>query len=174
MLSPQALRRLRPSATTLAFKAASVPFRTLDDVRAGTGLTHDIDGARSRSRGFEVPDRSAREAARVLLDLTAEVDFTLFEHFLADEAGHAQDGEAAAEALDQFDLLLRAVVEERPEDLAVLVVSDHGNVEDLSTRCHTLHAVPFLAFGVPEAQLAPLRTVADVGALMLRLLGVEG
>ena len=34
----------------------------------------------------------------------------LFEHFLADEAGHAQDEAAALHALDTFDRFARAVI----------------------------------------------------------------
>jgi Metalloenzyme superfamily len=171
-IPPRALRRIRPSATTLAFAAAGIPFRTLDDLRAGHGLTHDIDGLRSRERGFDAPHRTPEEAAEVLLKVSEGVDFTLFEHYLADEAGHAQDAEAAEAALGSFDGLLRAVLARRPEDLAVVVCSDHGNVEDLSTRSHTLHPVPVLTFGLPAPLPHALETVADVGRLVLRLLQV--
>lgn len=171
-LPPRARRRLRPSASTLAFAAGGVPFRTLEDLAEGQGLTHDVDGARSRERGFPAPLRTPEEAAEVLLRVSAGADFTLFEHFLADEAGHAQDGAAAEAALGTFDALLRAVVAGRPDDLAVLVCSDHGNVEDLSTRGHTLHPVPVLTFGVGPVPPVPLATVADVGRLVLHLLAV--
>ncbi|MCI0572860.1 MAG: alkaline phosphatase family protein [Myxococcaceae bacterium] len=173
VLPPRAKRRLRPSATTLAFAAAGVPFRTLDDLRAGNGLTHDIDGCRSRDHGFDAPLRTPEEAAHVLLSVAEGADFTLFEHHLADEAGHAQDADAAEAALGAFDTLLRTVVSRRPEDLAVVVCSDHGNVEDLSTRNHTLHPVPVLTFGAPEPLPHALVTVADVGQLVLSMLGVE-
>lgn len=172
VIPERALRRIKPSATTLAMTAGRVPLRTLDDARAGEGLTNDIDGRRAASRGFQTPPRTSEQAADILLSLTREADFTLFEHYLADEAGHAQDFDAAEDALRTFDGLLRAVVEKKPEDLHVLVCSDHGNVEDLSLRSHTLNRVPVLYFGAAAEHVQrQLRTVADVGNVILELVG---
>lgn len=166
---PRVLRRVKPSASTLAMAAAAVPLRTLDDARRGEALTHDIDGEAAVRRRLPAPQRSPAEAARVFWSLAA--DFTLFEHFLADEAGHAQDAARAAEALGTFDAFARAVIDARPPDSHVLICSDHGNVEDLSTRGHTTNPVALLSFG--PGQFAPPRTLADVGRLVLDLLGVE-
>lgn len=170
-LTPAATRRLKASASTLAFAAGAVPLRTLDDVREGLALTHDITGTRARARSLEVPSRTPAEAAEVFWRIAGEADFTFFEHYLADEAGHAQDFAAAHDALDTFDAFLRAVVATRPADTRVLVCSDHGNVEDLSTRSHTLHPVPVLYFGPPAPELESLTTVADVGRAVLRWWG---
>ena len=46
----------------------------------------------------------------------------------------------AESALGTFDAFTRAVLRRRPADARVLVCSDHGNVEDLRTRNHTLGA----------------------------------
>ncbi|ATB27039.1 metalloenzyme [Melittangium boletus] len=171
-LTPAALRRMKASASTLAFVAGDVPLRTLDDARAGLGLTHDITGERARSRSLAVPSRTPDEAAQVFWRVAGEADFTFFEHYLADEAGHAQDFAAAHAALDAFDAFARAVVAARPADARVLICSDHGNVEDLSTRSHTLNPVPVLYFGPPAPELESLATVADVGRAVLRWWGV--
>ena len=166
-----AVRRLKPSATTLAMAAAEVALRTLDDARRGEGLTNDIDGQRARERGFDVPARTPQEAADIFLRISKSHDFTLFEHYLADEAGHARDWSKAQESLGTFDRFARAVVEGKPEDLEVLICSDHGNVEDLSIRSHTLNLVPVLHFG--KARSFELKNVADVGLFVLSLLGVR-
>lgn len=167
-ISARFLRRLKPSASTLAMSAGGVELRTLDDARNDDGLTHDVDGSSAARRRLVVPLRSAREAAAIFWKLSA--DFTLFEHYLADEAGHAQDLAAAERALGIFDTFARAVIESRPADCQVLICSDHGNVEDLSTRSHTRNPVAVLSFG--EAGLPAMETVADVGAAALALLGV--
>ncbi|MCA2977894.1 MAG: metalloenzyme [Myxococcaceae bacterium] len=159
-------RRLRPSASALTFTSAGVPLRTFDDAAAGAGLTHDIDGAFGRARRLGAPQRTPEDAAAVFWALAE--DFTLFEHSLADEAGHAQDFVAAAAALETFDRFAREVVRLRPRGAQVLIVSDHGNVEDLSTRNHTTSRVAVLSFG--ERQPGPLATVADVGAQVLEWL----
>ncbi len=168
-LSAEVKRRIRPSASALAFSAAAVPMRTFEDARAGEGLTHDIDGATARGRGLDVPEHSADEAARIFWALSC--DFTLFEHFLADEAGHARDFKAAVRALTTFDRFARAVIAQRPADAQIFICSDHGNVEDLSTRSHTTHPVPVLSFG--PAQDVQITNVADVGGEALRLLGAR-
>jgi 2,3-bisphosphoglycerate-independent phosphoglycerate mutase len=172
-LPPAALRRLKPSASTLAFAAADIPLRTLEDARAGHGLTHDITGERARARSLSAPQRTPAEAAAVFWRVAGEADFTFFEHYLADEAGHAQDFAAAREALDTFDAFTRAIIATRPPDARVLVCSDHGNVEDLTTRSHTLNSVPVLYFGPPVPGLETLATVADVGRTVLHWLDVE-
>ncbi len=173
VIPERARRRIRPSATTLAMAAGQVALRTLDDARRGEGLTHDIHGGTARGRGFGVPERSPDEAAAIFWRIAAEADFTLFEHYLADEAGHAQDFAAAAAALQSFEDFTRAVAQARPPHAHVLVCSDHGNVEDLSTRSHTLHRVPALYFGPSAADVVPrLHTVADIGRVVLHLLGV--
>lgn len=172
-LPAAAHRRLKPSASTLAFAAAQVPLRTLDDARAGEGLTHDITGARASARGLSVPQRTPQEAARIFWRVAEGMDFTFFEHYLADEAGHARDFAAALDALDTFDAFAREVIALRPAEARVLICSDHGNVEDLSTRSHTLNPVPVLYFGPPAPEVEALATVADVGRTVLRWLNAE-
>jgi len=92
------------------------------------------------------------------------VDFTLFEHFLADEAGHARDMALAESALGTFDAFARAVLRRRPVDARVLVCSDHGNVEDLRIRNHTRAPVALLSF--PPLEGTPPENVADVAGLI--------
>lgn len=168
-IPPRFLRRLKPSASTLAMAAGGVELRTLDDARNDEALTHDVDGSSAARRQLIVPLRSPAQAAEIFWRLS--VDFTLFEHYLADEAGHAQDLVAAQKALGTFDAFARAVIETRPADCQVLICSDHGNVEDLSTRGHTRNPVAVLSFG--QAQLPSMRTVADVGSAALSVLGVS-
>jgi hypothetical protein len=172
VIPARARRRLRASASTLSMAAAGVTLRTLDQARRGRALTHDIDGSRAAALGLQVPRRTPQEAAEIFWRIAAEADFTLFEHYLADEAGHAQDAQAAVQALSTFDAFARAVAVNRPAQAHVLVCSDHGNVEDLRTRSHTLNRVPALYFGPAPEVLARLQDVADVGRAVLSLLGV--
>ncbi len=164
------LRWMRPSASTLAFSAARLQLRSFADVHQGRGITHDVDGSGAARRGVALPQRSATEAAEIFWRVAE--DFTLFEHVLADEAGHARDAAAALEALEKFDAFARAVIARRPKDAQVLIVSDHGNVEDLSTRSHTKNRVALLSFG-PEP-LPEVQDLAGVGQLVLRWLGAAG
>ena len=160
------LRKIRASASTLAMAAGAVALRTLDDARSGHGLTHDADGSLACRRDPSLPRRGPAEAAEIFWALAA--DFTLFEHSLADDAGHSQDVGAAVSALRAFDAFTRAVIASRPADAQVLVCSDHGNVEDLSTRSHTRNPVVVLSAGDAHFDI---RDLADVGRAVLSVLG---
>ncbi|MGV3621069.1 MAG: metalloenzyme [Archangium sp.] len=169
VIPPRFVKKMKPSASTLAMAAADVELRTLDDARNEQGLTHDIDGSTANRRRLSVPQRAPERAAEIFWSLSA--DFTLFEHYLADEAGHAQDEAAATQAISTFDAFAREVIAQRPPDAHVLICSDHGNVEDLSTRSHTLNRVAVLSFG--PGTLPPMQTVADVGNAALAMLGAQ-
>ena len=75
-------------------------------------------------------------------------DFALFEYWASDYAGHKQDMESALTQMEIFDGVLEGLVKSwnMEEDL-ILVTSDHGNMEDLSTRRHTDAKVPGLVIG---------------------------
>lgn len=145
-------RRARASATTVAFAAGGGRFRTWEEARAGRALTHDITGARANGYGARIPPREPEEAAGILLDLAREADLVLFEVFETDEAGHARSMERALEVLGRVDRFARALVAGLGAGDSLVVASDHGNVEDLRTRNHTLNRVPVLGFG-PAARL---------------------
>ena len=50
--------------------------------------------------------------------------------------------------MEQFDSVLRGLLDAwTNEDGLILLTSDHGNMEDLSTRKHTDAPVPLLLFG---------------------------
>ena len=165
-------RRARPSATTVAFAAGGGTFRTFEDARAGRGLTHDLTGRRAEELGLSLPRRTPEEAADLLWALGSGHDLVAFEFFETDEAGHARSMERALDALDRLDGFLRALVARLGPDDALVVVSDHGNLEDLSTRNHTLARVPLLGFGRAAARVEAVQDLTGVTPLLLALAGV--
>ena len=164
-------RYARASATTVAYAAAGGRFRTWADACAGDGLTHDVTGQRARARGADVPVRHPEEAADVLARIASRHDLTVFEFFETDEAGHARSMERAADALARIDALLRALVDRLGEGDALVVASDHGNLEDLSVRNHTRAPVPVLGFGPAAAGVAAVRDLPDLAPLLAGLAG---
>lgn len=153
------------SATTVAVEAAGLQFRTADDLRSGRAVFHDFTNASTAERGeHDVPVRTPEEAARILASLASEHRFTLYEHFLTDRAGHEQDMALALRVLANLARFVRAVLAETDLDTTtVILTSDHGNVEDLSARNHTLNDVPTLAWGPGRARVAArVRTLADI------------
>jgi 2,3-bisphosphoglycerate-independent phosphoglycerate mutase len=164
-------RRARPAATTVAYAAGGGAFRTWGDARAGRGLTHDITGGTARRRGADVPAREPEEAADVFLALARGHDLALFEFFETDEAGHARSMDAALDALGRLDAFLRRLAARLGADDALVVASDHGNLEDLGTRNHTLSPVPVLGFGRAAAEVAAVRDLTHLAPLLARLAG---
>ncbi|MBK9519801.1 MAG: alkaline phosphatase family protein [Anaeromyxobacter sp.] len=165
-------RRARPSATTVAYAAGGGAFRTFADARAGRGLTHDLTGRRAGELGLDLPRRTPEEAAALLLAMAAGHDLAAFEFFETDEAGHARSMAAALDALGRLDAFLRALVAGLGPADSLVVTSDHGNLEDLSTRNHTLAPVPLLCFGPAAARVGQVRDLTGVAPLLLGLAGL--
>jgi hypothetical protein len=166
-------RRARASATTVAFAAGGGTFRTFADARAGRGLTHDLTARRAGELGLLLPRRTPEEAAEVFWALAQGHDLAAFEFFETDEAGHARSMERALDALVRVDGFLRALVARLGPDDALVVTSDHGNLEDLSTRNHTLAPVPVLGFGRAASRLDEVRDLTGIAPLLLALAGAR-
>lgn len=159
---PPRARHARLSASTCALAAAGVPLCTLDDAWDGLALTHDFTGERARARGFDAPERTPEDCAAIAQGLLAEHDVVLVEHFLLDEAGHARDAVAAHQALAHVDRFLRAAAGGLSPQDTLLVASDHGNVEDLTTRSHTRNRVPVLVIGARNAIASDVSNLCDL------------
>ncbi len=170
-----AVWKMGMSATTWTNRAAGLPFRTLDDLRAGRAVYQDITNESLIRRGPGAPRRTPEEAGAILAALSPEAEFTLFEFFQTDKAGHSRDPVRAGRELAKLERFLDALL--AGVDLrttTVVVTSDHGNVEDLGTKTHTLNPVATLLFGAGAEALAPEvdRLEAFTPAL-LRFLGVD-
>jgi 2,3-bisphosphoglycerate-independent phosphoglycerate mutase len=152
------------SATTVAVEAAGMSFRDLDDLQNGRAVFQDYTNQMLIERGFPTSPRTPEEAAEVLAQITAGHRFTLYEYFITDKTGHAQDAEAARRVLTGLARLVRHLLSRL--DLArttLLLTSDHGNIEDLSSRNHTLNDVPTLVWGEHKDWVAShVRTLADI------------
>lgn len=142
---------------------------TFEDVRRGRAATFDLTGDLMRAAGVDAPRVSIEGAARNVAAGAAENDASLFEMFLTDSAGHAQDNEWARDEISRTDhflaTLFRAI---DPREQLVVVTSDHGNIEDLSVRTHTRAPVPLLAFGAGSADfVAGATSLLDVAPRLL-------
>jgi hypothetical protein len=164
------------SATTAAVEAAGLRFRTIDDVKNDNAIFMDYTNRfLIRELGLDVTERSEAEAATVLSRIAAENRFTLYEYFITDKVGHAQDMNAARTVLTSLALLIRELLIKLDlERTTVILTSDHGNIEDLSVRNHTLHAVPTIIWGAQREQVAArIQTLADITPAIVKLLTAE-
>jgi hypothetical protein len=148
--------KARRSATSYAAYAANVRYRDIDDLRAGKAISAFLTNERWRDLGADVPVITAYEAGQNLARIASEFDFTLFEYFLTDAAGHKARADFTSAVLLEIDELLRGAID--ASDLTqslVITTSDHGNVEDTSVKGHTLNPVPTMLIGARHAELAP-------------------
>jgi hypothetical protein len=156
------------SASTLAQVAGGGRLLTLEDAFAGRAATYDLTGELAHAHGLDAPRRTPAGAARVVARAAREHDVALFEMFLTDKAGHAQDTTWARHEIARTEAFLGALAEETAPGDLVVVTSDHGNLEDLSTRSHTRAEVPLIAWGEGAAELVgEARDLAGVGRAVL-------
>ncbi len=160
------------SATTAAVEAASLRFRTIEDVKNDAAVFMDYSNRFLIGLGEDVAERSEVEAATVLSRIVAENRFTLYEYFITDKVGHAQDMDAAKSVLTSLALFIRELLIKLDlERTTVILTSDHGNIEDLSIRNHTLHDVPTIVWGAQREQVAAkIQTLADITPAIVELL----
>jgi phosphopentomutase len=70
--------------------------------------------------------------------------------------------ETAIRLMETFDDVLGGLTEAWDDDGLILVTSDHGNMEDVSTRKHTDAAVPALVIGDESARDEFTRDMKDL------------
>lgn len=152
------------SATTAAVEAAGLRFNVVEDLKAGRAVFHDFTNTLLRERGETVSLRSPEEAASVLAKVSAKHRFTLYEYFITDKVGHLQDHEAAQEIIPKLAQLIRSLLAELDlEKTTVIMTSDHGNLEDLSARNHTLNPVPTIVWGRHRESIAArIHSLTDI------------
>ena len=152
------------SATTAAVEAADVRFNTLNDLRAGRAVYQDFTNAMLIDRGEPIDLRTPEEAGEVLASIVAANKFTLYEYFITDKIGHAQDYEAAGRVLRALASFIRCLLAKLDLDsTTVVLTSDHGNIEDLSLRNHTLNPVPTIVWGEHRKYLAArIKSLTDI------------
>ncbi len=160
------------SATTCSVEAAKMQFRKLPDLFGRKAVFHDFTNRRLIEMNFDAPLFSPIDAAEILAGLTTEYRFTLYEYFITDKIGHAQSFEKAGEYLPPLAEFIRELL--RLVDLettTVILTSDHGNIEDLSVRTHTLNDVPTVVWGRRRAEIAETITdLTDITPAILNLL----
>jgi 2,3-bisphosphoglycerate-independent phosphoglycerate mutase len=160
------------SATTAAVEAAGMKFRTVDDLKADNAVYQDFTNRILIERGELVETRSPTKAATVLAGIARNHRFTLYEYFITDKIGHAQDMQAAKTVLTELAEFTRALLTKLDlKRTTVILTSDHGNIEDLSSRNHTLHQVPTIVWGSQSERVAArIKTLADITPAIVDLL----
>lgn len=155
---------LRHASITHSAISAGVALRTVEDLQAGRAVFHDLTNVRPRSWGYDVPVITPRDAGGNLAGLAMDHALTVFEFFLTDLAAHGRVSVQPARVVEMLDALLDGVLARADLGaLLVLLVSDHGNLEDGRRTTHTRNPVPALLIGHGrEAVGEGLAAITDV------------
>lgn len=140
-------RPLKSVTTVMALTCPEV-ICLKQNLLANQAVTHDITRAILRERGYTGPLITPEQAADHLIQIALAYDFTLFEFFLTDFAGHSQRIEQAEAILACLDAFLKPLIQWAYETgLLLVLTSDHGNIENMGHRSHTTNPVPLAARG---------------------------
>lgn len=153
------------SAIPLAVTSAGIPLKTADDLLSYNALSADITGQGWRERlGFpNTPLLTPQEAGAQLAELAENYEFSLFEYWLTDYMGHYQKMNESCTLLEMIDAMLLGLLDAwDDQDGLILLTSDHGNIEDLSTRRHTTNPVPGLVIGDPSLRQDFCSSLSDL------------
>lgn len=148
--------RSRMTVTTLSAATSGLPLLRAEDLARGMAVSADITNAGWFDLGYpDIPVIPPAEAGERLSRLSREHDFVLFEYWKTDYAGHAMERREAVDVLETFDAMLRGIIDSLDTDETLLLItSDHGNIEDLTTKSHTRNPVPLILYGAGGAQFA--------------------
>lgn len=139
----------RVTVMVMAWLSLGFPLSDLNALRHGKALSADVTNEGWVKQGFgDVPIVSARRAGERLVRMLEDYDFLLYDYFFTDHAGHSQSMKQAVAILEMLDEFTGGITDALDtKRMTLLVTSDHGNFEDLSTKTHTRNPVPLLAVG---------------------------
>ena len=145
-----ASRRFKSVTTVMALTTPET-IRTVDDLQNGQAVMQDLTRETIQDRWPDIAVIPPQRAAEHLAAIARRYDFTLFEFFQSDVAGHSMDYARACAALRTYDRFLASLVRfAEAMGVTLVLTSDHGNIENISERGHTLNPVPFVALGPKE------------------------
>lgn len=164
-------RRFRSVTTTAALTVPEV-LSLKADILANQAVLHDITRSVIISRGYQGPLVTPQEAAEHLIQIALGYDYTLFEYFMTDRAGHSGSYETAAATLRTLDEFLKNVFPLAEQlGFSIALTSDHGNIESLSVKGHTRNPVPLIACGpCAEPLFKKAESLTDVTPALLTML----
>ena len=164
--------RSRLSVTSLSCRLSNLRLNRVSDVRQAHALTAEITNERWNSKlGYKLPVIKPETAGKRLLRIASKNNFTLYEYFLTDHIGHGRyepDFEKTLNLLDDF--LFTVISKLNTENMSLIICSDHGNVENLSVKTHTLN--PCLTISAGKYGEYFMRKIKDITQIKSAILDI--
>lgn len=159
----------------LAASTAGITLYNQDDLFMGKALSADFTGQGWHEHlGLpQTPVISPFQAGVKLTSLANNFDFSFFEYWESDYAGHKQDFSRAIQLIEKMDLVIGGLLETwNFKEGMILITSDHGNIEDLSTKNHTYNLVPAFLIGdsiYHELFVQKVKSIGDITPYLMEL-----
>ena len=161
-------RRFKSVTTVMALSTPET-VSTTEELLNGKAVLQDLTRETIQDTFPDVPVIPPQRAAEQLFSIARDYDFTLFEFFQTDVSGHSQDYIRACSVLRTYDRFLSSLVHyTEASGITLVITADHGNIECVTERGHTLNPVPFIVFGPNEQTLRDhVSSLTDVTPALL-------
>lgn len=161
----------RVAGPPLAARGAGLLDRHEEALAEGRAVSSEIvnDGWRKHLGHEGLPEITPEKAGANLAAIATEADLTLYAHYATDTAGHRGAMDGAVAALERVDRFLAGVMDGLGDDCTLVLASDHGNIEDVSTG-HTRNPALGLVAGPGADGAGKLGSITDVVPFVLGLL----
>lgn len=165
---PSLFKRRISTTTCMIVCNGQVPFGE-KEIREERCVFQEYSNRWLMEKGLDVPEFSPEKAAEILYKQSRDLDFMLYEYFQTDLYAHRhsyQDQVQLVRDLDRLVAKLFSLLD--PESDTLILTSDHGNLEDNTTKTHTHNPVPLITWGPGATELREsINNLADVTPAIL-------
>ncbi len=165
---PRLFRR-RISVTSCMLISTLTPPFDEQDIREENSIYQDFSNKSLIEKGLDIPEFTPEKAADIIFKASRTHDFLLYEFFQTDMHGHNASHQECEHLIGRLNRLVgRLLSRLDPEEDTLVLSSDHGNLEDNTTRLHTHNPVPLLVWGSRSRELrSSIDSIADVTPALL-------
>jgi 2,3-bisphosphoglycerate-independent phosphoglycerate mutase len=163
--------KTRRTATTLAYTMSGLELNDYHALQSKQAVSADITNEQWNAMGFpRVPVVTPYQAGKYLVNYLENHDLVFYEYFYTDHAGHSQSMTKCKEELTKIDELLSGIlVDFDKKSMLLIVTSDHGNIEDLSTKSHTRNPVPLFLVGEKIKHFNAIKNITEITPAIMQL-----
>jgi hypothetical protein len=160
---PSLFKRRISTTTCMIVCSDQKPFSE-KDIRAERAVFQEYSNRWLIDKGLDVPEFSPEKAAEIIYNASRSRDFLLYEYFQTDLYAHRHSFKEQVELVKNLDRLMSKLFSLLdPETDTLLLTSDHGNLEDNTTKTHTLNPVPLITWGPNSKELRnKIQNLTDV------------
>lgn len=149
-----ALFKRRISVTTcMMVSAGQTPFSE-KDVEQERSVFQEYTNCWLKGKGLDIPEFTPEKAGQILAGASRHYNFLLYEYFQTDLYGHRRSFDERVKLVTDLDRLFSKLLSLLdPQTDTLVLTSDHGNIEDATSKGHTTNPVPLITWGRRSSEL---------------------